>query len=130
MNKSRATVIAFLAAPLVAAVAFAEANPESLGFNPISALAFVPIWYFYAMLFTLAFGLPSYLALERLRIVRWWSTAAMGLVLGCLVMGLAQGFGSVSARQLCYGGTIGLAESIAFWALWRRGRADIDDKRR
>lgn len=114
MNQKRADVLAFLVAPLAPAIAFALSSPGLTGRNWAVSASMVPMFYSFAMFFTLILGLPAFLTLRRMSLVRWWSALAVGAVIGALVASLGQGFRYLSLDVVGFGVVVGAAEAMLF----------------
>ena len=113
------TIAGLLITPLVVAIGGAltgEPVSQSLEDRVLELLAIAYAWYSGALLFTVVFGLPMYLVLNRLNMVRWCVALGAGLLVG--------GIGAVafngqsywfSARLVVLGGIAG----IVFWSFVR-----------
>ena len=121
------TLIAFLAAPLIAALTLALWGLTSSG----SIITDIPsffglavMFYFFAVLATLVLALPAFLVLRRLDLIRWWSTGLVGFVVGVLTFILIQPPGLALVSQVTGAlawGCIGFCSAVAFWYIWRQG---------
>lgn len=121
-KESKATVLAFLIAPLVPVVAMGIMSLPNTGSWEVF-LGIAAIVYINVCVFTLIIGFPTYHLLKKKNLVRWWVVSLVGLTAGAVVgyayrlpfypdryqSGLAQGVGC------------GLA-GIVFWAIWRTGQ--------
>lgn len=119
MRKPIATIIGFLIAPLIAAVALVATGAAKSGSDilDMSALLWVAIYYCFTISAALLIGLPSYLLLAYFNKVTWWSTILVGMF-GGAVMSLI--FLPLNLLILLIGGLSGLV----FWLIWRQGIGD------
>jgi hypothetical protein len=128
MRPAMPTVVAFLVAPLIAAFSLSVAGSVETGltnFSLLVLLGWTVVFYFYAALATAVLGLPSFLLLRKLGVVRWWSAILVGIAVGIVVFVLVdpRGLAAVLSepRSIVWGG-IGALSAFAFWAIWRRGQ--------
>jgi hypothetical protein len=88
MNEDNASMLGFLAAPLVPGVAFALSSP-GLGGGPDAGLGTLAglslLGYIFALLFTGLFALPAFLLLRRRGHINLLTSVASGAGVGCLV---------------------------------------------
>ena len=117
MAKPIATIIGFLIAPLIAAVALVAAGAAKSGddFLGTSAFLWVAIYYCFTISAALLIGLPGYLLLAYFNKVKWWSAILVGM-LGGAVMSFI--FLPLNLLILLIGGLSGLV----FWLIWRQGK--------
>ena len=124
------TIAAFLVAPLVAAFGIALTSALKNGVQPLDAsdlAVWTLIYYVYATWAVVILGLPTFLLLRKLGAIRWWSASLVGFVAGILVLVL-MGWRSMSALSddpalSALWGSIGALSALAFWVIWRHGRA-------
>ena len=118
-----ATTFGFLAAPLVPVSLMGIASlPNNGPWSVFFGIALIV--YIYACIFMLIIGLPIYVALTNLKLMRWWMTSLIGLLVGGLV-GYAYRLPFYPERYqsgLVQGIGCGLA-GIVFWTIWRQGQA-------
>jgi hypothetical protein len=126
MNELKATVVGFLTAAVIPAVAISAAIGSTNGIDsllsiyfPLLAFGLYPVVLFVAVLF----GLPSFLLLRRLGLVRWWSASGAGMLFG-LAAGLMFVYPAVHQppRSWIAWGLIGILTSLTFWVIWSRHR--------
>jgi len=121
------SALGFFAAAFPIAVLFAFGSP-GLGGGPeadlVTLAGLTVLFYVFSITFTLLFGVPIFLVLRRFNLVRWWSCAVAGVVIGALVaeMILPDAAGAddrIRFLSLC--AAVGALSGFAFWAIWRRG---------
>jgi len=84
--------------------------------------AMVPVFYAFSLFFTLVLGLPVFLLLRRLSLVRWWSALAAGIAIGAIVASLVQGSTFLSVEVAGFGAALGAGEAMLFWFVWLSSR--------
>lgn len=119
MRKPIATIIGFLIAPLIAAIALVAIGAAKSGYDllDMSALLWVGVYYCFTIGAALFIGLPSYLLLAYFNKVTWWSAIFVG-VFGGAVMSII--FLPLNLLTLVIGGLSGLV----FWLIWRQGKGN------
>lgn len=124
MNKISAAVVGFLVAPLVSAIIGAVLTPVEgrLNLDVFSIFGLLPLFYFFAALATILFGMPSFFLLLKYKLITWWSTILVGIVVGVLVALIFKAPNHVEARDLLVMGAMGSASAFTFWLIWRLGR--------
>ena len=122
------TVVAFLVAPLVASLSLSIAGSIG-GFerDALSILTWGLLLYFPAAGLSLVFAVPVFLALLKLRVVRWWSTMLAGSAVGVFVVFVTNPAGFLAMLKAKPGevslwGGIGALCGLVFWLIWRRGQ--------
>jgi hypothetical protein len=112
-------VPAFLLAPLATALLFCIVSFTSGGFQgSMGDFLFTGIVvYMFAFSATVTFALPIFLLLERFDMVRWWSAAVVGALLGVLYTFLIgpDSFSSLLLRGRIPLGLIGAISGLTFW---------------
>jgi hypothetical protein len=116
------TTLAFLSAPLVAALLFAllsVTSPNRIESGVPHFLLLTFFAYSYAGPPALLVAVPAFLILKHFRLVRWWSALGVGAVVGLFFAGGLPGF-SVPALQNHFGlPMIGAASGLTFWLIWK-----------
>lgn len=83
-----------------------------------------PIWlwlvsaYLFPTLFIGVLGVPSFLLLQRLNLVRWWTTAVLGFCIGIVFAVVTRSPKFVSVREVLQCGAVGTLTAVAFWVIW------------
>jgi hypothetical protein len=113
MKKYTATIIGFLIAPLVAAVAWSSLGAVSQELNLKAIPAWTLIFYFYILCATFIVGLPAYLLMKRFDKVTWWSATLTGIISGAVMKLIF----TMSLSVIVIGGLNG----FVFWVIWRWG---------
>jgi hypothetical protein len=118
-QESGYTAVAFLVAPLVAAFSLALsgfAQGDGVVVSAALVLGWTFVLYFYALVATLVIGLPSFIALRKFGLVRWWSSTACGFFVGALVL-IAIDPSAASSRpnDFAVWGGIGGLSAFVFW---------------
>lgn len=123
------TTIAFLIAPLVATltlVVFRSSPTGEINTNIATVWRLTADLYFFAVAATLVFALPTFLAFRRFGLIRWWSTALVGFVVGILafvIFGVRASSTLAShSTEILVWGCIGALSALVFWSIWRWGR--------
>jgi hypothetical protein len=138
------TILAFLIAPLVTAIAVGAWSMPYYSGDKLSGailgfVVFTAIGYEFALLASLVLGLPVFLLLKWLGLIRWWTSGIVGLLIG-LVAGVAINWGPyhdlnfagwVKAffQNLVFLGLLGFISAFIFWAIWRLGQKSLLDAR-
>jgi hypothetical protein len=118
MRTTTAAIVGFVAASLVPALVFSLLSPIAGRFDWEIALRGFPIFFFFSLLLTAVLGVPAFLVLLALKLVRWWSALAAGLVIGGLIA-LLLGFPNAPQLNTLVGmGGTGAAGALAFWVVW------------
>lgn len=122
MKKSIATVIGFFTAPLVAAVI--EVLFTWKGGVPLgrAILGLLPIFYFFAILATLIFAVPAYLALKYFKKINFTTIIVSGLVIGTVVAVIIRLPSPLQTSDLTVSLTEGAFSSLWFWFIQRLGK--------
>jgi hypothetical protein len=93
----------------------------------LSVLGLLPIGYFFSLLAVGLFGAPGFIVLRFLNLVRWWSIAAGGFIIGGGVDIVLQWrefwIGSMFHIFFTYGMT-GALSAFLFWLIWRQGQTE------
>lgn len=120
-RESGYTAVAFFVAPLVAAFSLAFsgfAQSDGVAESAALVLGWTIVFYFYALVVTLVIGLPTFIALRKIGLVRWWSSIACGFFVGVLVL-IAIDPSAASSRpnDFAVWGGIGGLSAFVFWAV-------------
>jgi len=113
-------VLAGLAvAPIVPALAFALFSPA---FNSdLGSIAGASVFfYLFALVPTIVLGVPAFVILLRFNLVRWWSSAVAGSLVGVVVAVVISGGASVTASALGFCAAVGALAALVFWLIARR----------
>ena len=81
-------------------------------------LAISLVVYPVAFIFACIFGLPLFLLARHLKLVRWWSAIASGLLVGCAVQFLVLN-GPHHFENLLLYAIEGMSSALLFFAVWR-----------
>jgi len=122
MTKAKATIVGFLVAPMIPAVYGALTTDT---FGPLDVLTFLVwfiVFYNYALWPTCLFGVPLFFVFKRYNLIRWWSTALTGLLIGMLVAVIFAAPNTVTLGLLLTMGLLGYASAFTFWLIWSRGK--------
>jgi len=110
--------IGFLVAPLAAiAVLFLNdlIGGRQAGFPVVTIVGFGVIAYLVAAFLTAALGIPIFLVLRHVNLVRWWSALLSGAAIGVLV---ALAFGAVhDGVAIIVMSAAGAASAFVFWLI-------------
>src|SRR6185369_11969345 len=120
-------VLGFAVAALPIAILFSLTSPGLGGGVDVdlaSLLGLTGLFYIWSMFFTVIFGWPLLLLLRRFSLVRWWTSALAGLVIGAVVEAMiisGSGVSPADVKLLSVCGAVGAASGLIFWAIWRVG---------
>jgi hypothetical protein len=108
-------VAGFVVAPIVPALALAV---FSSAFNHgVGAIAGASVFfYFLALVPTVALGAPAFLILLRFNLVRWWSAAVVGSLIGVVVAVVIGA--NVAASAFGFFAAAGALAALVFWVFW------------
>jgi hypothetical protein len=119
---SRQVIVAFLAAPLVAAALFVTISSLDGGLNGGLGNLLVTLLaaYCYAAIGTIVVAIPAFLIFRKFNLVRWWTASIGGALLG-FVSALVIGSPSapILRGRLPLAG-IGVAAGLVFWLIVNR----------
>lgn len=128
-RESGYTAVAFFVAPLVAAFSLAFwgfAQSDGLAQSAALVLGWTFVFYFYALVATLVIGLPSFIALRKFGLVRWWSSTACGFFAGALVLiAIDPSAASSRANDFVVWGGIGGLSAFVFWIVRLFGQLSL-----
>jgi dipeptide/tripeptide permease len=111
------TVMGFLVAPLVAS-SILNATMEA----SMRGLVWVALFYVIAFAGMCVFALPLFLLLSATGMIRWWSCAASGLLVGGVIAWLVNPSNSGQLDVLLRFSLTGAVAALSFWALWWIGK--------
>jgi hypothetical protein len=120
LRPSTRAIVGFLFAPLLAAVVCAVASPLAGG-SLFSSIGLVPVVYLFAFVASGFLGLPIFLVLHRLGLVRWWSASLAGAVVGAAVAIALVLPNPPKPMNLAFLVGVGIGSALSFWAIWRLG---------
>lgn len=115
-NKSTATLVAFVLAPLISTLIYPFASTD-LPDDFIDLTVALLLFYFFCSLTTLVFGMPLYFLLRRFKLVSWWSTTLSGIIIGAIVAVLVSLQNPVHERSLAFFCSVGAITGLAFWLI-------------
>jgi len=110
-------VVGCLVAALIPALILGLLIPAIDG--SIGGLGLVPILFFFSGAATALLGVPAFLLLNHFGVVRWWSAAASGLVIGALVTLVIRMPNVVQLDDFLVVVPVGGVSAFAFWLIWR-----------
>jgi hypothetical protein len=83
----------------------------------------VPLFYVFSAGAAIVFGLPTFLVLFWLRLIRWWTSLGVGMAIGALMAVLLEAtHGGAPVAEILLMAGIGAASTLTFWLIWRWGR--------
>jgi hypothetical protein len=124
MRRVHYTLLAFLMAPTLSALGLALLlGPPQEGV--LQRLVVFPFFYFFTVIATLLIGLPAYLLLSRLDLVKWWSASASGAFAGFAGVLTMLWLGGAADTPAAFPeiAPVGALGGLAFWMVWRIGRS-------
>ena len=122
MKPKLAVVLGFLAASILPAAYLATAFPLSGERDAQSVLGSFFVIYFFAVAATVILGIPVFLVLNKIRLVRWWSALGAGALIGIIAVIAVTFTGSVSLPTVVRYAVLGGAAGLTFWMFWRAGQ--------
>lgn len=125
MKEFTAIIVGFFVAAAIPAVWFAIYFPLFNDRSPENIVGSLFIYYFYSLHAVVLLGLPTFIILRPLRPGHWWSVAAIGFVLGIVVVFAIRGIsGQLATRppleDTLAAGALAAGAAVAFWSIWRR----------
>lgn len=122
MNRKTATQIGFLLAPAVPTFINGALTPNIKEFNLVTILVFTVISYLISAAVTGVLGVPTFLLLIRIRLVRWWSGLIVGFAIGAAVAVIIRLPTLAHLREIILLGVEGAGSALVFWSIWKQGR--------
>ena len=116
---SRYTLAGFLVSPLVAAMVLVLSKPPTGGL--VGILGWLAIAYVLAFVGMCVFGIPLFLILSTLRLIRWWSCAIGGTLVGALIAYVIRLPDPIYAQHIVPYASVGLVAALSFWGIWWLG---------
>lgn len=123
MKKTLAILLGFLASPLVPAGYFAIVYPISGYRDPISIVGTFVVTYIFAITGVAVLGAPIFLLLNKLKLIRWWSAASSGALLGIVLRLAITSGNNVDSDSMWLFVVLGGIAGFVFWMFWRIGEA-------
>lgn len=125
MSQGNRTILAFLIAPLVAAIALGT-MPLISGQNDIVAIAIlIFIFYFYCAAPLIVFGVPIYLLLKCFGWINFFSIMTTGIGLGAVAAFGLRLPSLPELRDFELFISSGALASFVFWVIWRSENTEI-----
>jgi hypothetical protein len=116
--------LAFLIATILPALAFALLTPvNGGGINTDigSMLGLTFVFFPFSFAAAILFGVPLYLLLLKLKLVRWWSALASGAIVGLLVAITLRLPNALDPEDLLVDVPLGALAALVFWLVGVRG---------
>ena len=123
MDDIAAAVVGFLAALVLPAVVIGVWTAVDLG-EPVSAIVWSLLIYVFSIPLAGMFAAPAFFLGRRLRLIRWWSTIIVGLVIGAAVTFVANANFQLRATGIY--ACIGAAAGLVFWVVYERLRRHLE----
>jgi hypothetical protein len=118
LRKVIAALGAFLIASLIPAAILGVTSPPVEG-NPYAMAGMSVVFYFFSAVATLLLGVPAFLIFLRLDLIRSWSGAGAGAVVGA-VMGVAVQPTPLQVYTVAIMAAMGSLSGFTFWLIWSR----------
>ena len=119
---TKRTIIGFLAAAALPAVVLTLLTPigdAPINTDPLSVIGLLPIAYLWALSAAVFFGVPMFLLVRRLNMVRWWSAVGSGALVGAVVAVVIGIPNTVQTKDFLLMIPLGAAAALVFWAIWQ-----------
>jgi hypothetical protein len=117
MNQPKATLLGFVAASMLPAVYLSVCYPLSGDHDPWSIIGTFFVTYYFVVVAMVALGVPTYLILERFKLVRWWSALGCGAIAGEVsILAITSNLDSSSQIRFAF---LGGAAGLLFWFVRR-----------
>lgn len=121
MHHKTATATGFLAASAFPAGCSAVLSPLSGSHDVASMCGTFLVHLWFTATSALVFGMPIFLALNRLGFVRWWSATGAGAIVGLMSLVVARWTLLVEMSAMLHFAALGAGAGLAFWLFWRVG---------
>ena len=122
MTKEDAIVFGFIAATVVPVLAASVLNVISGDMGVLVSLGLIPGSLFITALITLVFGVPGFLLLTYINLIRWWTTIGVGIVTGVMVALIFRLPNSIHYNDLKLTVPLGFLAGLSFWSVWKSGK--------
>jgi hypothetical protein len=119
-QRMAATTGVYVAA-VVPVICGAVAGPSLGGFSIATVFGFGALVYVLSLALGALFGLPVFMLLARLRLVRWWAALIGGFVIGALIAALLGLPHIPQFRSVAIFGSEGATSALVFWLFWLLG---------
>jgi hypothetical protein len=124
VNRTQAGILGFIVASTIPAVVVSLTSAGAMR-DPVAGLGVFPVAWLFSVFAVGLFGVPSFFLLNCFRLVRWWSAAGAGCVLGPLAWALLRP-GAVQPIELLVMSTSGAVSGLAFWLVWRLSKSPAE----
>lgn len=88
-------------------------------------LPFVPLYFLFSLIAATVLGVPMLWVFKHFEIVRWWSSAAAGLIVGMVAAMLIKLPSLPQPISVLSFGLIGAISAIGFWLVWQIAQARL-----
>ena len=125
VKERTAAAIGFLLVPVIPAttvVAISILHPIASHSDLSTIASALAVTYLSSLNAALVIGLPSFLVLRFLKLVRWWSALAVGCGIGALSAVVLPLHGRGSSSDFVIDSIVGGVSAIVFWAIWKMSR--------
>ncbi|MBC5765829.1 hypothetical protein [Ramlibacter albus] len=116
-----------MAAAALPALYIGVFHPLTGDHDLLSMLATTFIMAYFSAVAAVLIGVPSYFALRRLNLVKWWSATVFGALAGAVVRGVATIPADPEPAVLLRFALLGAAAGFLFWLIWRQGHGALHD---
>jgi hypothetical protein len=116
---SRSAAIGLAAAPLPVAVILVVISPITATLNWYTFLGWTLVFYLYATIPNIVFGLPAFLMLAPRNLIRWWTALSVGGVIGLLASAILARPANIAPRYLALYAALGAISGLTFWCTWK-----------
>jgi hypothetical protein len=122
MRESIAAAAGFAAASMFPAAVISVTAPLGDELSTASTVASFAIAYPFSAVFTLLFGVPSFLILRRFGPGKWWWVLAVGFLLGIPVATAVRLPNRPDPSDMLVDGPLAAGAALVFWLIWKRSR--------
>lgn len=123
VKRSHATGLGLVLAAVLPAAYLAIAFPLSGDRDLPSMVGSFLVAYFFAGAATALLGFPLFLVLDKLKLVKWWSSTGAGVVVAMIALLAVRFGGDIDQATLLRFSVLGGCAGFLFWIIWRTGRA-------